>query len=105
MQGLRTSPPKAFAGIPVKTIADLMTGEIRDAQTGERIGQWDLPPSNVMLFTLADGTKVIGRPSGTEPKIKFYILTREPGDDLVKARAAATAKIKAIGDEVAKLAE
>jgi phosphomannomutase len=58
-----------------------------------------------MLFTLADGTKVIGRPSGTEPKIKFYVLTREPGADLVKARAAATAKIEAIGDEVAKLAE
>ncbi|MCL2329716.1 MAG: phospho-sugar mutase, partial [Phycisphaerae bacterium] len=105
MQGLRTSPPKSFGGIAVKTVADIETGEICDMATGKKVGQYDLPASNVMLFTLADGTKVIGRPSGTEPKIKFYILTREPGHDLVKARAAATAKIQAIGDDVAKLAE
>lgn len=105
MQGLRTSPPSAFAGIPVKTIADIATGEIRGVKSGKVVGQLKLPSSNVMMFTLTDGTKVIGRPSGTEPKIKFYVLAREPGADLGKARAAATAKINAIYDEVAKLAE
>lgn len=105
MSSLRTAPPSAFAGIPVKTVADIQTGEIKDAKTGKIVGKYDLPSSNVMLFTLDDGTKVIGRPSGTEPKIKFYVLTREPGADLTKARADATAKINKIFEEVAKLAE
>jgi phosphoglucomutase len=104
MAGLRAAPPRSFAGIPVRTIADIQTGEIRDAATGQVTGRYNLPPSNVMLFTLEDGTKVIGRPSGTEPKIKFYVLAREPGDDLAAARKAAEAKIQRIYDEVAKLA-
>ncbi|HOA72143.1 MAG TPA: phospho-sugar mutase [Phycisphaerae bacterium] len=105
MASLRASPPAAFAGVAVKTIADLQTGEIKDARTGKIVGKYDLPSSNVMLFTLDDGTKVIGRPSGTEPKIKFYVLVREPGDDLVKARAAATAKIDAIYAQIDELAK
>jgi len=104
MAGLRASPPSSFGGVAVKTIADLQTGQIKDARSGKVVGQYDLPASNVMLFTLEDGTKVIGRPSGTEPKIKFYVLAREPGDDLDQARAAAAAKIKAIYADIDKLA-
>ncbi|HRR87565.1 MAG TPA: phospho-sugar mutase, partial [Phycisphaerae bacterium] len=100
MQRLRTQPPASIGGIPVVTIADLTTGEIRDARTGKPVGRYDLPAADVVFFTLEDGTKVVVRPSGTEPKIKFYVLTRSPGDDLPKARADATARIKAIIDDI-----
>jgi phosphoglucomutase len=105
MDRLRTDPPKAFAGSAVATIGDVTTGEIKDARTGCVIGRYDLPPSDVLLFTLEDSTKVIARPSGTEPKIKFYILVREPGDDLAGARREAAAKIEAIGKALDGLAQ
>jgi len=92
MRVLRTSPPQQIAGIAVTSIGDCSTGEIRDA-AGQVIGRYDLPKADVVLFTLADQTKVIARPSGTEPKIKFYILVREPAEDLAKARTAAAAKV------------
>lgn len=96
MQRLRTQPPAAIGGIPVATIADLQSGDIRDARTGRTVGRYDLPAADVVFFTLADGTKVIARPSGTEPKIKFYILTRGPGDDITAARKSATERIQKI---------
>jgi phosphoglucomutase len=104
MQRLRTKPPASIGGIPVATIADLKTGEIRDARTGKPAGRYDLPAADVIFFTLEDSTKVIARPSGTEPKIKFYILTHAPGDDIPKARAAATARIKAVIEDILKQA-
>jgi phosphoglucomutase len=104
MDRLRTDPPKTFAGCGVAAIGDVSTGEIKDARTGRVIGRYDLPPSDVLLFTLDDGTKVIARPSGTEPKIKFYILVREPGDDSAGARREAAAKIEAIGKALDGLA-
>jgi len=104
MQRLRTQPPASIGRIPVATVADLKTGEIRDARTGKPAGRFDLPAADVVFFTLEDGTKVIARPSGTEPKIKFYVLTRGPADDLAKARADATARIKAIIDDITKQA-
>lgn len=104
MANLRSAPPASFGGVAVKTIGDVKSGEIKDAKSGKVVGRYDLPASNVLVFTLEDGTKVIGRPSGTEPKIKFYVLAREPGSDLHAARVAATAKINAIFDEVGKLA-
>ena len=105
MDTLRADPPKMIAGIAVKAVADLMTGVDRDIETGEPVGRFDLPPANVLQFTLADGTKVIARPSGTEPKIKFYILAKEPGEDITKAEAAATRKIEAIVGDLVSRAE
>jgi len=102
MQRLRTRPPASIGGIAVATIADLLTGEIRDARTGKPAGRYDLPAADVVFFTLDDGTKVIARPSGTEPKIKFYVLTHAPGDDVPKARAAATARIEAVIENIVK---
>jgi phosphoglucomutase len=104
MNQLRTKPPASIGGVAVSTVADLETGEIRDARTGKAVGRYDLPAADVVFFTLEDATKVIARPSGTEPKIKFYVLTRAPGDDLPKARAAATARIKAVIEDVVKQA-
>ncbi len=104
MQRLRTKPPASIGGIAVATIADLLTGEIRDARTGKPAGRYDLPAADVVFFTLDDGTKVIARPSGTEPKIKFYVLTHAPGDDIPKARAAATGRIKAVIEDIVRQA-
>lgn len=96
MEAYRSDPPEAMGGIPVRTIADIRTGEIRNRSDGKVVGRYDLPPSNVVMLILEDGSKVIARPSGTEPKIKFYVLTREPGEDLERARANAGARIEAI---------
>ena len=96
MEGLRIAPPKTLGGCPVTAVADFITGEKRDLETNQVITRYDLPASNVLIFTLADGGKVIARPSGTEPKIKFYILLRESADNLDAARATAIARIETI---------
>lgn len=105
MDSLRTNPPERFGGQVVASIGDVTTGETRARDGGKVIGRFELPKSDVLIFTLADGTKVIARPSGTEPKIKFYILARETNPDLEKARASASAKIEAISAEIAARAE
>ncbi|HUU82846.1 MAG TPA: phospho-sugar mutase, partial [Phycisphaerae bacterium] len=104
MEGLRRSPPETIGGFDVRAVADISTGENRDLATNEVIGRYEVPPSNVVIFTLADGGKVIARPSGTEPKIKFYILLKEPADDLERAREAAAGKVETIvADLVARV--
>ncbi len=105
MDNFRSHPPKTLGGVTVVAAADFETGQNRDIRTNDLIEQYDLPASNVMMFSLADGSKVIARPSGTEPKIKFYILTRTPGEDLSKAQADATSRIKAIVADIDKLAQ
>ncbi len=105
MEMFRKDPPRSFGGLAVDTVADFMTGDVRQIATGQLVGRYELPASNVLLFTLADGSKVIARPSGTEPKIKFYILTHQPGGDLVAARTVAKALIDAIGADLDRLAK
>jgi len=96
MEKLRIAPPRAIGGCRVAAVADMMTGEQRDIETDEVITRYDLPASNVLIFHLDDGGKVVARPSGTEPKIKFYILLKLPADDLAQARAAAAERVEAI---------
>ncbi len=105
MDALRRSPPRTMGGQAVKTWADIKTGDVRDLALDKVVGRYELPPSDVIMLMLADGTKVIARPSGTEPKIKFYILAKELGGNLSKARAAATSKIEAISVELSKIAQ
>ena len=71
MQGYRDNPPNEINNSPVLEVLDYQTGKGRNLITGE---EWNitLPKSNVLQFKLADGTKISARPSGTEPKIKFY---------------------------------
>lgn len=104
MQNLRSEPPRTIGGLDVVTVGDLVSRETVDARTRAVISRFDLPKSDVLIYTLTDGTKVIARPSGTEPKIKFYILTKAPGDDLTKARQIAAEKITAISADLAKRA-
>jgi phosphoglucomutase len=71
MDGYRSNPPKTINGSPVIKLLDYELREGQNLNTGER---WDiaLPKSNVLQFILEDGSVISARPSGTEPKIKFY---------------------------------
>jgi phosphoglucomutase len=100
MQALRRSPPERLGGLAVRTVADLKTGEVRELGSGKAVGRYDVPASDVVVLQLADGTKAIVRPSGTEPKVKFYVLTREAGGDLGAARSAAGRRIQAVLDDL-----
>ncbi|TWF41258.1 phosphoglucomutase [Chitinophaga polysaccharea] len=77
MRGYRENPPAAINGSPVVTLYDYQLQQIRDIKTGETKAL-DLPKSNVLQFLLADGSKISARPSGTEPKIKFYFSVNAP---------------------------
>lgn len=74
MERLKAAPPKSFDGVAVKTVTRVDIGEVRDGQTGAVTGRIDLPSSDVILFDLANGARIVARPSGTEPKIKFYFF-------------------------------
>ena len=81
MAGLRQTPPADVAGTPVAQWKDYQDGSVTDAATGAK-GTMELSGSNVLRYELADGTSVIVRPSGTEPKVKVYVLARgTDGDD------------------------
>lgn len=71
MEGYRSKPPLMIDGAAVTELLDYELQVGKNLQTGK---SWtiDLPKSNVLQFVLADGTKISARPSGTEPKIKFY---------------------------------
>ena len=83
MATLRENPPRELSGVAVTAWKDYQTGAITDA-AGVK-SQMELSGSNVLRFEMADGTSVIVRPSGTEPKIKVYILAQ--GRDREDARA------------------
>ena len=72
MNSLRENASESFAGKKVVKVADYKTSVITDIVTGEK-SEINLPKSNVLSYSLEDNSKVIVRPSGTEPKIKIYI--------------------------------
>ena len=77
MKNFRENPPKTLAGSPVTCIKDYSDLNCRNLKTGE-ITKLDFPTtSNVLQFFTEAGDKVSVRPSGTEPKIKFYVEVRE----------------------------
>lgn len=80
MARLRSAPPKEIAGYAVASVEDYQTSIRTDLKTG-KTDPLMLPKSDVLLFWLADGSKAMVRPSGTEPKIKFYcgIVNKGPG--------------------------
>ncbi|WP_295730428.1 phospho-sugar mutase [uncultured Muribaculum sp.] len=99
MKNFRANPPKQLAGSPIVTIKDYADLNLTDVATG-KITKMDMPvTSNVLQYFTADGTKVSVRPSGTEPKIKFYVEVKgkmEKPEDYGKAIDEADAKIEAI---------
>ena len=76
MDEFRANPPKTIGGSPIVTIKDYLSSEALDVQTGNR-APIEMEKSNVLQFFTEDNTIVSIRPSGTEPKIKFYFGVRE----------------------------
>ena len=100
MAALRAAPPATIAGQPVVEVRDFQTGKIHDLRTGNETPT-GLESSNVLQFILEDGSKISARPSGTEPKIKFYFSVRQPLKSVVDfdlAQRLAKEKIQAIID-------
>ncbi len=102
MDAMRRQPPTTIDGISVAIIRDYQTSQEQRFAAGkpERTADLTLPKSNVLQFILNDGTKISVRPSGTEPKIKFYVSVKDPtgagktGDKLnaIKARCVERAQ-------------
>ena len=72
MNKLRSNPPKNFGDLRVKELRDYNTGKTKNLETGAE-GETGLPQSNVLYFDLTNDSWCCARPSGTEPKIKFYM--------------------------------
>jgi len=106
MERLRKSPPKLFAGQKVASVKDYLTGTTTNPATGKQEKNIDLPSSNVLQFILEDNSIVTVRPSGTEPKVKFYVSCRtEKGMDLGEAEKSAGVKIEAIKKELNEIVD
>lgn len=80
MEKFRNHPPKELAGLPVLAVRDYEKGTIRSCEDGD-ITPTNLPKSNVLYFELAQDAWVCVRPSGTEPKIKFYMGVRGTSEE------------------------
>ncbi|MFZ9386883.1 MAG: phospho-sugar mutase [Chitinophagaceae bacterium] len=98
MDQFRKNPPRIINGVPVAMILDYEKQVKKNIQTG---GEWklDLPKSNVLQFVLDDMTIISARPSGTEPKIKFYFSVNTKLDsalDFERKNAELDAKIKGV---------
>jgi phosphoglucomutase len=106
MDRLRSAPPKSLGGLKVVLVKDYMDATTLEMTTGARQKNMALPSSNVLQFVCSDGSIITARPSGTEPKIKFYASCRgEPQAPLPNGRAAVTMKIEAIRKEITTLVD
>ena len=88
METLRTDPPKEIAGLTVISARDYKKNEIVDTRTGE-VKPTGLPSSNVLYYDLTDDAWLCVRPSGTEPKIKFYYGIKGSSMEDADAKSAA----------------
>ena len=101
MTSLRTNPPKTIAGQAVSFVKDYKDHTTLSMATGTKAEDIDLPVSNVLQFICADGTIITARPSGTEPKIKFYGSCRsKQGTPLAEAKKVVAEKISTIEQEL-----
>ncbi|GGC00485.1 phospho-sugar mutase [Dyadobacter sediminis] len=107
MADFRANPPKTLAGSPVIRMDDykaLTTTDFTSGTTSQiPSGEMGIETSNVLQFFTEDGTKFTCRPSGTEPKIKFYVGVRaalEKNEDFDAVYAALKDKVKSIGEEL-----
>ena len=98
MEGYRSNPPKTIDGVAVAHLLDYELQVGKNLQTGESY-QINLPKSNVLQFLLNDGTKISARPSGTEPKIKFYFSVNGKLDSIAEFETAE----KQLDDKVTRI--
>ena len=104
MKQLREDAPKEFGGVTVDRVFDIQNDTITYPGDGRREAGPGLPSSNVLQYFLANGAKVSVRPSGTEPKIKFYASCHSmPGMELAAARAEVAEQITAIERDLMKI--
>ncbi|HEY3445040.1 MAG TPA: phospho-sugar mutase [Myxococcales bacterium] len=105
MARLRANPPKTIGVTAVSAMRDL-SRSIRVTAQGEQ--KVDLPKSDVLTFELEGGGRITARPSGTEPKIKFYFELREPiapNESFEAAQARADVRMKALIEAFVKIAQ
>ena len=102
MNSLRANPPKEFAGHQVTAVRDYKADTIKDLTTGE-VKPTGLPNSNVLYYELTDDAWVCVRPSGTEPKVKFYYGVK--GSSLEDADEKSEIMGKAVLDMVSAMTE
>ena len=98
MDRLRANPPKEFDGLKVLKFRDYEKDTVTDIATGE-VTSTGLPKSNVLYFDIENDSWCCARPSGTEPKIKFYMGIK--GSDMDDA----TKKLESFKDAVVKALE
>lgn len=102
MVRFRENPPESLDGSAIVRIADYSTSRSLDTRSGEET-PIDLPKSNVLIFFTEEGTRLAARPSGTEPKIKFYMSANAPMErpsDYEATRARLEAKFDRILSEL-----
>ncbi|MGE3780138.1 MAG: phospho-sugar mutase, partial [Pirellulaceae bacterium] len=106
MQQFRESPPRALAGLPVVSVRDYGQQTVRDAAGNQR--RLEAPRGDMVVIDLeAAGNYVAVRPSGTEPKVKFYIFTYVPAEllhDLDTARSSMAVRIGQLSEELKAMA-
>jgi phosphoglucomutase len=102
LKDFKENPVVSVAGSKVKWIEDYNTATAKNVLTGEE-KVIDIPKSNVLIYETEDGTRIAARPSGTEPKVKFYISTNTNLDtaaDYKKVNTALDTKIQSILSEL-----
>jgi phosphoglucomutase len=95
MRGFRTNAPPTMGGMRVARVHDFVTAEIRDRNTGKTSPLQGIKQQQVMLEFDRPGWRLVARPSGTEPKIKFYLFGVVPPDRLTSRDALGQAKQEA----------
>ena len=92
MAGLRANPPAELAGVSVDQVLDYAEGAEMPVTNPSDPEPQQLPPADVLELRLADGSRVIVRPSGTEPKVKAYVFAKaatvEGADSLLASISA-----------------
>ncbi len=97
MEKFRSNPPKSFGNWKVEQFRDYASGKVLDLATGEESGT-GLPSSNVLYFALDQDAWCCARPSGTEPKIKFYMGVK--GTSLEDAQAKVEELTEAVKEKI-----
>lgn len=98
----KNNPPASVQGSALKWVEDYNESAAKNVQTGDS-KPIDLPKANVLIYETEDGTRIAARPSGTEPKVKFYITTNMPlgsSDKFAEVNSALDQKIQGILDEL-----
>ncbi|MFW2135878.1 phospho-sugar mutase [Chryseobacterium sp. TY4] len=101
MKSFRENPPKEIAGSPVAELKDFKEQTCLLLAKNEKKVMDDIPKSNVLIYYTEDGTKVCVRPSGTEPKIKFYVSVK----DSINSEADFAAKLPILEKKIEEVKE